>query len=311
MSGSATARNGSVPWSALVFDFGGTKVEVALAGPGHRVIGRATLPTNADDGAEQAVDRAITAGRDLLLEHREPVPAIVGVSSMGYTREDGVHLAPNVPGWETLRLPALLRQAFPGVPVVVENDVRAAAAAELKWGALAGVETGLYVNFGSGVAATLIIDGKVFAGSHGVAGEVGYWLVRPSAPPGSSGEPAGKHPTLEVEVGGTGVRERARSIGIDGGLAEVMSSAHPVARTLAAGVFAQIALSVTNMAILLDPERIVLGGGYTRAGDQLVDAISASLRDHSPSQPEVVIGHFGSDAGLFGAIALAEAASQP
>jgi glucokinase len=227
---------------------------------------------------------------------------------MGYTGEDGVHLAPNVPGWESLGLPALLRQAFPGIPVVVENDVRAAATAELQWGALAGVETGLYVNFGSGVAATLIINGKVFAGSHGVAGEVGYWLVQAPALPGSPGVTTSEHPTLEVEVGGTGVRERARAIGIDGGLAEVMSSPEPAARMLAANVFGQIATGVTNMAILLDPERIALGGGYTRAGDPFVDAISASLRKHAPSQPEVVIGHFGSDAGLFGAIALAEAA---
>jgi len=299
------------PWAALVFDFGGTKIEVAVAGPAHRVVARTTLSTNASDGAAQAVDRAILAGRDLLLEHHDRVPAVIGVSSMGYTGEDGVRLAPNVPGWESLRLPALLRQAFPGIPVVLENDVRAAAAAELQWGALTGIETGLYVNFGSGVAATLIIGGKVFPGSHGVAGEVGYWLVPPSAPAGSPAEPAGETSTLEVEVGGTGVRQRARSLGIEGGLAEVLSSPRPAARTLGDGVFGQIALSVTNMSILLDPERIVLGGGYTRAEDRLVDAISASLREHAPSQPEVVIGHFGSDAGLFGAIALAEAASPP
>jgi glucokinase len=231
---------------------------------------------------------------------------------MGYTREEGVDLAPNVPGWESLRLPATLRHAFPGVPLALDNDVRAAAKAELKWGALAGVTTGLYVNLGTGVAATLIVDGKPVVGCHGAAGEIGYWLVRP---PGASvggvrttaRQTPSEFSTLEIEIGGAGMRDRALAIGIEGGFAELISSAEPAAAALVRDVLTRIALSVTNMAIFLDAERVVLGGGYTRAGDTLVSVIRESLREHAPFQPEVSIGHFGSDAGLFGAIALAEA----
>jgi glucokinase len=298
---------------ALVFDFGGTKMEVALAAAGQHVIGRTTLRTDADNGADQAVGRALDAGRELLLAHKVDTPTAIGVSTMGYTREEGVDLAPNVPGWQLLQLPARMRRAFPGVPLALDNDVRAAAKAELKWGALAGVRTGLYVNFGTGVASTLIVDGEPLLGSHGAAGEIGYWLVRPSRlSRGGAAEgfdqTTEELSTLEVEVGGAGVRDRARGIGIDGGLAELISSSSSAAVALVRDVLTQIAVHVTNMAILLDPERIVLGGGYTGAGDTLVSVIRESLREHAPFAPDVRIGRFGSDAGLFGAIALAEAA---
>jgi glucokinase len=233
---------------------------------------------------------------------------------MGYTREDGVHLAPNVPGWESLRLPVALRRAFPGVPLALDNDVRAAAKAELRWGALAGVTTGLYVNLGTGVAATLIVDGKPLVGSHGAAGEIGYWVVpRRQASDRTvidTEDCSTDCSTLEAEVGGVGVRSRARSIGVEGSMAELLASRSPSGRALVRDVLRLIASSITNLAILIDPEKIVLGGGYTRAGDTLLDVIRDSLRKHTPFPPEVTVGRFGSDAGLYGAVALAESAGE-
>jgi glucokinase len=285
----------------LAVDFGGTKVEVALARPGRTVVSRVRLDTEADKGAAQVVERALGAARELLACQDESGLRGIGVATMGYTREDGVYLAPNVPGWEALRLPARVRASFPGSPVVIENDVRAAALAELEWGALRGVGTALYLNLGTGVAATLVVDGRPVTGGHGVAGEVGYWVV-----PGAGG----RWSTLEVEVGGAGVRARAGAAGLGGGLADLIASEDPVAAALVDEVFGQVALSVTNMAILLDPERIVLGGGYVGAGSRLLEEIRASLDRHGLVPIEVTVGAFGSDAGLYGAIALAEQAAE-
>jgi glucokinase len=285
----------------LAVDFGGTKVEVALAGPGRTVVSRVRLDTEADKGADQVVERALGAARVLLAHEGEQDPRGIGVAPMGYTREDGVDLAPNVPGWESLHLPASLRAAFPHSPVVIDNDVRAAALAELEWGALRGVGTGLYLNLGTGVAATIVVDGRLVIGGHGVAGEVGYWVV-----PGAGGGRS----TLEVEVGGAGVRRRAEAAGLGGGLAGLVASEDPAAAALVDDVFAQVALSVTNMAILIDPERIVLGGGYVGAGSRLLEGIGASLQQHGLFPIEVAVGAFGSDAGLYGAVALAERAGR-
>lgn len=293
----------------LAFDFGGTKVEVALAAPALQVTGRVTLRTEADKGAAQVVERALAAGRELLAAEGLVSPLSVGVATMGHTRSDGVDLAPNVPGWESLELPATFRAAFPGVPLLIDNDVRAAAVAELRSGALQGVRTGIYVNLGTGVAATIIVEGQPVRGRHDAAGEVGYWVV-----PGGGGAS-----TLEAEVGGAGVRRRAHAIGVDGGLSELISSGQPAAARIVDEVVEQIALSVTNMALFLDPERVVLGGGYIRAGDRLTEPIRAHLSAHRllKAEPpiEVVVGRFGSQASLCGAIVLAEtaagAAAQP
>ena len=66
---------------------------------------------------------------------------------------------------------------------MIDNDVNAAAAAELRWGALRGVDIGLYVNLGTGLAAALVVGGRVVPGAHGAAGEIGYLLVDPAASP--------------------------------------------------------------------------------------------------------------------------------
>ena len=295
----------------LAFDFGGTKVDIALATEGPHIIDRKTLETRAELGAVQAVERALTAGRELVQTRGDQTLSAVGVSTMGYTREDGVDLAPNVPGWEVLRLPDVFRREFPHVPVGLDNDVRAAAIAELKWGALAGISAGLYINFGTGVASTVVIDGVVYPGSHGLAGEVGCWLVKGSkvAPDQTSPRRPDPPSSLEAEVGGAGVRHRAQACGLAGGFAELVRSPDGNAMALVEDVLLQIATSVTNMAILLDPARIVLGGGYTGSGDRLVAVITDSLRRSAPGRPEVVIGRFGSNAGLYGAMAVAESAT--
>src|ERR1039457_4992003 len=107
----------------LAFDFGGTKIDIALATQGPHIIDRKTLETRAELGAVQAVERALTTGRELVQTHGEQALSAVGVSTMGYTREDGVDLAPNVPGWEVLRLPDAFRREFPHVPVALDIDV--------------------------------------------------------------------------------------------------------------------------------------------------------------------------------------------
>lgn len=291
----------------LAFDFGGTKLDVALVEAGQLVVGRSTLDTVAAAGAEQAVKRALAAGHELMRRHGVPAAASIGVSTMGYTRTDGVDLAPNVPGWESLHLPAIFAAAFSGVPCVIDNDVRAAATAEAAWGALVGVDPGVYVNLGTGVAATLLVGGQIVGGHHGVAGEIGYWLVpAPSHRSGSDPAAPSSLPllsTLEEVVGGAGVRRQA-----DLSFAELLTSEAPGSRQMAGIVMEQIAVSLANLSIMLDPERIVLGGGYTWAGERLLDPLRAGLRRSVPFPPEIVIGRFGSDVGLYGAIALAERA---
>jgi len=297
------------PGVLLAIDFGGTKIEIALAswggseggGTEPRVLGRTRLETLADEGAPQAVGRALDASEDLLAVSEGAGLRAVGVSTMGFTHAERVDLAPNVPGWEDLRLPAALRARFSAVPVAIDNDVRAAARAELRWGGLRGAVTALYVNLGTGVAATIITGGRVLEGAHGIAGEVGYWLVR-------TGDTWGR---LEEEVGGRGVRRRADAAGLRAGFEGLLSSPSSTARALTEEVIDAISAHVTNMALMVDPERVVLGGGYV-GSPRVVEAIRDRLAASFPlpaRSPVVAVGEFGSDAALYGAVALAEDAA--
>lgn len=283
------------------FDFGGTKLAITLADPDGTAVAAEVLPTEAGRGAEQAVRRAVATARRMLRD-RAAEAAAVGVATMGITHETRVELAPNVPGWDRLALPAMLREAFGSVPAAIANDVKAAALAELTWGELRGVRTGIYLNLGTGLAAALVVDGNVLEGAHGAAGEIGYW-ARSRGDTGGAG--AGRAP-LEEYAGGAGALVRVRAeLGVDGGVAALQGAQDAASRAFLADLYDEIALHATNLAIALDPERMVVGGGYARTSDMVLDAVRARLAAFAPYPPELRRARFGADAGTAGAVALA------
>jgi glucokinase len=211
-------------------------------------------------------------------------------------------LAPNVPGWDGLELPRLLREEFGATPISVDNDVKAAAVAELRWGALRGVDVGLYVNLGTGLAAALVVDGTVVRGAHGAAGEIGY-LVRSA---GEGGFADGRAP-LEELVSGAALATRGSA------LLDRPVTAHdlftlredPAVRALLDEATEALSLAVANLCIALDPDRVVVGGGMMGAGQHILPRVTAEVRRRVPFPPEVMAARFIDDASLLGAVALA------
>jgi glucokinase len=288
------------------FDFGGTKLAVVLADRAGTRLADRVLPTESEHGAEQAVRRALAAARELLAE-RSAEAAAVGVATMGITRDDHVELAPNVPGWDRLALPQMLRTEFGSTPVAIANDVKAATVAELTWGELRDVSTGIYVNLGTGFATSLIVGGAVLEGAHGAAGEIGYW-ARSRADELGNGD--GRGP-VEDYVSGVGVADRAlQELGIDGGVAALADSDDPRAAAFLADLYDEIALHVANLAIAVDPEVVVLGGGFARDSEQLCAAVAERIEAQVPYPPELRVARFGGDAAIAGAIALAMQAGE-
>jgi glucokinase len=134
----------------LGVDFGGTKVAIGLADRTGRVLMRRRLDTDAAAGADQAVDRTLLAAGEMLAESATQLIAI-GVVSPGIVLPDRILLAPNVPGWERLRLRETVSNRMGGMPTVVGTDAKAAALAEWRWGALTGADAGLFLSVGTGV----------------------------------------------------------------------------------------------------------------------------------------------------------------
>ncbi|MFG1924693.1 ROK family protein [Cryptosporangium sp. NPDC048952] len=278
----------------LAIDFGGTKIALATAAVGSsRPAKTVRLETLGEAGALQAVERTFEAARDLLAS-----PAAVGVSTFGVVRDGRVRLAPNVPGWEGLALPALLRERFGDAPVAIDNDVNAGAAAELRWGALRGVDTGLYVNVGTGLAAAVVVGGRVVPGAHGAAGEIAY--LREHADRFF----ADGHAPLEDVVSGAALSRRGSALlGRPVTAAELFAT--PGVDALLDDFCEALARTIANLCVVLDPSTVVLGGGLLGAAEYLVPRVSAVLERAVPFPPSLALARFVDDAPLIGAMALA------
>ena len=289
----------------VAIDFGGTKVAVATADMAGSILKQARLDTHASQGAQQLLERTAVTAQALIERTMEEVGGqcvAVGVSTPGVVHDDGVLLSPNIPGWEQVSLRETMRASLHVPTVVAANDVKAAAMAEVLWGALKGADPAVFLSLGTGIAAAIVMGGRVVTGAHGASGEIGYNL---RSVLDTSGAANGRAP-LEEAIGGRFIGERASLL-----LGEPLSTAelfaHPDirARFLVDETLAELATHVANLAILIDPARIAVGGGLMSSGDVILHALTFRLEYAVPFPPEIVPARFLQDASLYGAIALA------
>lgn len=289
-----------MPEFVLALDFGGTKIDVGTTRLDGELIVSERIETHADRGAVQAVERAIEVARRLA-EQTDGDCAGAGAVSPGIVEDDRVLLAPNVPGWDALQLPALLRDGLGVDSIAVANDVNGAALAETRWGALAGSSVGVLLSLGTGVKAGLVIGGKVFEGAHRAAGEIGYSLRDPA----DGASFAAGHAPFEEFVGGRGLGRRASKLmGVPLSAADAFT--HPeLRRGFLDEWLAELSMHVANLAIVVDPERVAVGGGLMAHADTILPALQARVADAVPFPPEIVPARFLHDGALRGAAALA------
>jgi glucokinase len=277
----------------LALDFGGTKIAAAVADLDGRRLSETTVQTARDHGADWNFERGLDAARQLVSADGSEV-AVVCASTFGIPASSGVGLAPAIDGWESLALGEELERAFPEAAVHLVTDVKAAAAAEARLGALTGCDPALYLNLGTGLAVGIVCGGAVVAGAHGAAGEIGYSLR------------AGKPGVLEDAVSGIALAAGARRV-VGGELtaADVFASDEPRLVELVEECIEELTHHLANLSIALDPERIAVGGGMVRSWDRLERPLRTALEAHVPFPPELVVGRFPFDAALVGAIMIA------
>jgi glucokinase len=286
-------------------DFGGSKVAVASATLDGEIVDQTRFATEARRGAGQAVRRALEAARSSIARAERATGGrciAAGVVCPGVVFDDHVALAPNVPGWEDLALERLARDALGLESIAVGNDVNAAGAAEARWGALADADPALFLSLGTGVAAAILVGGRVVAGAHGAAGEIGYGLrgVHDDAAFADGRAP------LEEVAGGRFIGLRAsRLVGRELTAAEAFAARDAPTRELVDDALDELAVHVANIAIALDPERIAVGGGMMGAGERVLAALTRRLERAVPFPPELVPARFLHDSALRGAVALA------
>lgn len=290
--------------AVLGLDFGGSKIAAAVADLDGRRLVDTVVPVPAGASATTTLHQGLAAARTVLAESGGDLVG-VGACTFGIPRGDRVDLAPTIPGWEDLPFDDLVADAFPDVPVRTANDVKAAAQWEVEGGALAGCDPGLYLNLGTGLAAAVVVGGVVLAGRHQAAGEIGYNLRRPTRPlePGS----------LEDAVSGKALDAAATALlgaGADAAALFARAGSDPAAADLVTAFVTELAFHLVNLAVAVDPQRIVVGGGLVRAWPLLGPRLREALDGAVPFPPELTVAANPYDAPLLGALALGRSAAR-
>lgn len=256
-------------------DIGGTKTEaVALADDGV-VVERIRIPTG--HGAQRVVDSAVTV-LDALSSSVGPLGTVgVGIPGAVDATTGVVTHALNL-GVPRLELAGELRSRV-GLDVHVENDVNAAAMGAFHVLGLDERTSMGYLNLGTGLAAGLVLDGRLWRGSRGAAGEIGHIVVDPAGPPDLAGVPGG----LEVIASGSGI---ARQWGGDVLSLFVASDAgDDRALAIRARFVEGVAEAVRILVLTLDVDLVVIGGGLAQLGPRLADDVTAVVARWAEASP--------------------------
>lgn len=284
-------------------DFGGTKIAAAVCDLLGRRLASSTTPTDPARGGMWNLEQAVALA-GALLEKSGGTVAAVGASTFGIPLADGVLLAPAIPGWSELHLRAELAERLSCPNVRVVTDVKAAASAEARSGALRGADPGIYLNLGTGLAVGIVCGGEVVSGANGAAGEIGYNLRRPA----DLSEAPERRVMLEHVVSGMGLRATAaRESGVERSAEDLFRSEAGDSQVAAVldGFVEELSFHLVNLAIAIDPARIAVGGGMVRSFDRIEPHLRAALESFVPFPPELVKGAYPFDAPLVGAITLA------
>jgi glucokinase len=299
-------------------DLGGTNIRLGLVDAGGKVLRRRRVRMF-DAGGKQAllsalaelIESFVRANGDL----PSPAAACVGFAGPTDASKGRVYFAPNVGRLVDLRIGSYLERHL-GMQVLVENDANCAALGEYWRGAGRGASSMFVFTLGTGVGGSLVIDGKLWRGCDGIAGEVGHTVVDSSGPKCE----CGNRGCLEALASGTAMvkayrrRKRLRA-GPGAGAVTARSIAKKarqgdrIATAVVRGAADALGVGIANVFYLYDPELILVGGGVSRAGSILLaPAISRARAQVFPqlrSRLRVRRTRLGDDAALLGGAYLA------
>ena len=295
---------------ALGIDFGKRHLAVALADLSHEVLAERWTEMADDYEAGEGMERAAEL-LDRLLEGagvaRESVIG-VGMGIPGPVHDSGmVGSSAILPGWAGTS-PEERMEELLDLPVRVGNDANLGALAEYTWGAGTGSCSIVYLKLATGIGAGIVIDGKLFEGAGGTAGEIGHTTID------ETGDicRCGNRGCLETYAGAAAIASLlSRSFGEQLDPEDVVRRAtdgDPGCRRALADAGRHIGVAVANLCNLVNPERIVVGGSMGHAGDLLLDPLRESVRlraiPSAAEDVEIVPGELGERAELLGAVAL-------
>lgn len=302
-------------------DIGGTKCAVTLGKftgadeTALTIVDKVKFPTNPDEATRgkrppAEVLAEFAEQTRILLAKNQGVPKRIGISCGGpLDSARGVILSPpNLPGWDHVEAVQYFTGQF-GVECVLQNDANACAVAEWMFGAGKGTRNMVFLTFGTGLGAGLIIDGKLYAGTSDMAGEIGHVRCEEEGPIGY-----GKAGSYEGFCSGGGIAQLGSLLGLPAGMS---------ARDIAEGAYAgdarckevyrisgeKLGKMLSVLIDILNPEAVVIGGVFARSSDLLLPYAEAVIRRealrYSSAVCRILPVGLGEFVGDYSALALA------
>jgi glucokinase len=311
----------------LGVDIGGTKIAAGLVNPEGKILKQIRKPMIATGSAEAGLNAVISAIDEMAaLAATEGGFQSIGICAPGpLDPRAGIILnPPNLPCWRNFPLAEKIRQKYKQT-VHVDKDSNAAALAETHWGAARGYHYVFYTTLGTGIGTGLVLDGKVYRGKTGAAGEGGHMTIDPRGPICGCGKPG----CIEILAAGPAIGVRARAkvaaepsrgqklLELAKGNAHAVTSelvaqayamGDPLAREILEETIELLTAWLSNIVDLLDPDILVMGGGVSLMLQPFYEELKKGLVRWSvnPYAADIplVQAHYGADAGIAGGAAL-------
>lgn len=303
-------------------DLGGTTIKVGLCDINGKLLHTYEGPTGTEHGADVVLENIASYVRKLVSDTSydwEQVAGIgAGIAGFMDIPEGFIKLSPNL-GWRDVPVKKILEEKL-GKPVKIDNDANVAALGEAWGGAGAGIPNLVCYTLGTGVGGGIIIRGKIYQGFKGMAGELGHMRLVPDLEAIQCG--CGMMGCLETVSSATGIIRMAKeavergehtSLALVEGIMakdvfDAAKSGDEVALRIVNRAASYLGKSMAMVSVILNPQRYIIGGGVSKAGDILFDAIRQYYHEYAQESAregvDIVPATLGNDAGVVGAAGL-------
>ncbi len=309
------------------YDIGGTKCSVVLGDKLFNILEKISFPTRTERGHEEIIGEFISHTHHLIKKYESSTLEKIGISCGGPldSKSGVVYSPPNLPGWDAVPIVNILRTEF-DVPVAIQNDANACALAEWNMGAGKGTMNMVFLTFGTGMGAGLIINGQLYPGTNDLAGEVGHIRLAEEGPVGF-----GKAGSFEGFCSGGGIARLSQAViaqKLNNGetvsfcpseetireittkkIFDAARAGDPVANEIVDISASYLGKGLAVIIDVLNPQCIVIGSIFARNEDFLRPLIERSLMEEAiPAAREVcriVPAALGEQIGDFAALSVA------
>lgn len=308
---------------AFGIDLGGTTAKIGLFTTAGDLLEKWEVPTDTSDKGIRILPNLAAAVQDKMAQRGLTADQVegVGLGVPGPILGASVVsiVCANLGGWGDCDAGAQLSQLLGGIRVLVGNDANVAALGEIWMGAAKGCRSAVMVTLGTGVGGGIVVDGRLIEGAHGAGGEIGHITVNPDEPAQCG---CGKHGCLEQYSSATGVVRCMNKLleenpdtpctlrGTAFAAKDVFDAARSgdqLARQEVEDMALTLALALSNIAVITDPEMFLVGGGVARAGEVLLEPLNRHYQSHafvSCRNIPICQASLGNDAGIYGAVRL-------